>query len=303
MNTNKSLGFIGTGAMGAPMAERLIASGYQVSVYDPNPLALKPLVAMGARAATSARDAATGVSTVFACLPSPQVSREVALGASGIGKNLPDLKIYIEASTIGTSTVKEITHGLKQQGISLLDAPVSGGPRGARAGTLATMVAGDRAIYEQSLHLFEAIAQKVFYVGAEPGLAQMTKLANNMISAAGMAAASEAIILAVKAGVNPTTLVDAINASTGRNTATSDKFPQSVLTRSFNYGGKFSTMYKDVRLCLDEARALDVPMWVGSSVVQLWFQGMLEGRGDDDFTTITKMLEEWTGVTVDGRSS
>ena len=158
MNSNKSLGFIGTGAMGAPMAERLIASGYQVSVYDPNPLALKPLVAMGARAATSARDAATGVSTVFACLPSPQVSREVALGESGIGKNLPDLKIYIEASTIGTSTVKEISQSLRQQGISLLDAPVSGGPRGARAGTLATMVAGERAIYERSLHIFETIA-------------------------------------------------------------------------------------------------------------------------------------------------
>ena len=158
--------------MGAPMAERLIASGYQVSVYDPNPLALKPLVALGARAATSARDAASGVSTVFACLPSPNISREVALGEAGIGRNLPDLKIYIEASTIGTSAVKEIAQGLKQQGISLLDAPVSGGPRGARAGTLATMVAGDRAIYEQSLHIFETIAKKVFYVGVDPGLAQ-----------------------------------------------------------------------------------------------------------------------------------
>ena len=112
MKTSKSLGFIGAGAMGAPMAERLITSGYRVSVYDPNPLALKPLVAMGARAATSARDAATGVSTIFACLPSPQVSREVALGEIGIGKNLPDLKIYIEASTIGTSTVKEIAKGV-----------------------------------------------------------------------------------------------------------------------------------------------------------------------------------------------
>jgi 3-hydroxyisobutyrate dehydrogenase-like beta-hydroxyacid dehydrogenase len=119
--------------MGAPIAECLIASGYQVSVYDPNPLALKPLVDLGARAATSARDAASGVSTVFACLPSPTVSREVALGEAGIGRNLPDLKIYIEASTIGTSAIKEIAQGLKQQGISLLDAPVSGGPRGARA--------------------------------------------------------------------------------------------------------------------------------------------------------------------------
>lgn len=287
--------------MGAPMVERLIAKGYQVAVYDPDKLAMEPLVALGARAADSPRDAASHADTVYACLPSPQVSREVALGDTGIGKNLPHLKVYIESSTIGTTCVKEIAQGLQAQGITLLDAPVSGGPRGARAGTLATMVAGDRAAYERSLHIFEAIAQKIFYVGEAPGLAQMTKLANNMISAAAMAATSEAVVLAVKAGVDPNTLIDAINSSTGRNTFTTDKLPQSVLTRSFDYGGKFSIIYKDVRLCLDEARALDVPMWVGHSVMQLWFQGMLEGRANDDYTTITKMFEDWSGVTVDGR--
>lgn len=296
------IGFIGVGAMGAPIAERLIDAGHSVAVFDVSAAAMQPLVARGAIAATSPRDAASGAHTVFACLPSPEVSREVALGESGMG-GAPGLKVYIETSTIGTAAIKAIAAGLGARGIQVLDAPVSGGPRGARAGTLATMVAGDRATFHSCLGLFETIAKKVFYVGAAPGLAQMTKLANNMISAAGMAAASEAVVLAVKAGVDARTLIDAINASTGRNTATSDKFPQSVLTRSFDYGGKFSTMYKDVRLCLDEARALDVPMWVGSSVVQLWFQGMLEGRGDDDYTTITRMIEEWTGTVVDGRDT
>lgn len=295
------IAFLGTGAMGAPMAERLIDAGHEVVVFDVSAAALQPLVARGAIAAASAHEAAAGAHTVFACLPTPEVSRAVALGADGIG-SAPGVEVYIETSTIGTAAVKEIAAGLAARGISVLDAPVSGGPRGARAGTLATMVAGERAVFDRCLPLFETIAKKVFYVGAAPGLAQMTKLANNMISAAGMAAASEAIVLAVKAGVDPRTLVDAINASTGRNTATSDKFPQSVLTRSFDYGGKFSIMYKDVRLCLDEARALDVPMWVGSAVVQLWFQGILEGRGNDDYTTITRMIEDWTGVAVDGRA-
>lgn len=301
MTTQTAIGFIGVGAMGAPMVERLIAKGFPVAVYDPDTSAMQPLVALGARAATSPRDAATGAGTVYTCLPSPQVSLEVALGDTGIGQDLPQLKVYIEASTIGTSTVKEMAQGLAQRGIALLDAPVSGGPRGARAGTLATMVAGDKAAYDISLPIFEAIAQKIFYVGEAPGLAQMTKLANNMISAAAMAATSEAVVLAVKAGVDSNTLIDAINSSTGRNTFTSDKIPQSVLTRSFDYGGKFSIIYKDVRLCLDEARALEVPMWVGHSVMQLWFQGMLEGRSNDDYTTITKMIEDWSGVTVDGR--
>jgi 3-hydroxyisobutyrate dehydrogenase-like beta-hydroxyacid dehydrogenase len=208
----------------------------------------------------------------------------------------------VETSTIGLTTVKKIAAGLAARGVGMLDAPVSGGPRGARAGTLATMVAGDKVLFERTRPLFEAIAKRVFHVGAEPGLGQMTKLANNMISAAGMAVASEVAVMAVKAGVDPTTLIDAINASTGRNTATSDKFPQSILPRTFDYGGKLSIMYKDVKLCLEEARALEIPMWVGSSVVQLWFQAMVEGRGQDDYTTLIKMIEGWTGVTVDGRT-
>ena len=185
----------------------------------------------------------------------------------------------------------------------MLDAPVSGGPRGARAGKLATMVAGDRAAFDRARPLFEAIAGKVFYVGAEPGLAQITKLANNMISAAGMAAAFETSAMAVKAGVDARVLIETVNASTGRNSATMDKFPAAVLTRSFDYGGKLSTMYKDVFLCLEEARELDVPMWVGSNVVQLWFHAMTQGRGNDDYTTLIKMIEDWAGVVVGGNES
>ena len=298
----RRIGFIGVGAMGAPMAERLLDAGHEVAVFDMTAAAMRPLVARGAIAAASAREAATGAATVFACLPSPAVSLEVALGPQGIA-GVQGLEVYVETSTIGMETVKAIAAGLGRRGVAVLDAPVSGGPRGARAGTLATMVAGERAVFERTLPLFEAIAHKVFYVGAAPGLAQMTKLANNMISAAGMAAACEAVVLAVKAGVDPNTLIAAINASTGRNSATEDKFPQSILPRSFDYGGKLSTMYKDVSLCLEDARAMQVPMWVGSSVVQLWFQAMTEGRGEDDYTTLIRMIEGWTGVVVDGRAN
>jgi 3-hydroxyisobutyrate dehydrogenase-like beta-hydroxyacid dehydrogenase len=290
------LGFIGLGAMGAPMAERLLAAGHELAVFDLNAAAVRPLVERGALARRSALEVATGADTVFACLPGPDASREVAqavAGARGLGT-------YVETSTIGTMALQSVVNAFAESSVSVLDAPVSGGPRGARAGTLATMVSGDRAAFERTRPLFEAIAGKVFYVGASPGLAQMTKLANNMISAAGMAAACEAVVLGVKAGLDPDILIDVINASTGRNSATQDKFPQSILPRSFDYGGKLATMYKDVQLCFDEARAMAVPMWVGSSVVQLWFQGMVEGRGQDDYTTIIKVIEGWTGVTVTG---
>jgi 3-hydroxyisobutyrate dehydrogenase-like beta-hydroxyacid dehydrogenase len=296
------LAFIGCGAMGAPMAERLIDAGHAVRLYDPNPAAMATLVKRGGVATASPREAADGCEIAFACLPSPEVSRKVALDPGGIA-SCRHLGIYIEMSTIGSKTVKAIAEGLAKSGIAVLDAPVSGGPRGARAGTLSTMVAGDRTAFDKAKPYLEAIARNVFYIGETPGLGQVTKLANNMISAAGMAAAFEASAMAVKAGVDARVLIDTVNASTGRNSATMDKFPASVLTRSFDYGGKLSTMYKDVFLCLEEARELNVPMWVGTNVVQLWFHAMTQGRGEDDYTTLIKMIEDWAGVVVGGNES
>ena len=294
--------FIGCGAMGAPMAERLIDAGYGVKVYDPNPTATAALVKRGASAVASPREAAAAADVAFACLPSPDISRAVALGPDGVA-GCANLGVYIEMSTIGSKAVKQIAEGLAKNGTVVLDAPVSGGPRGARAGTLSTMVAGERAAFDRVKPLFDTIARNVFYIGETPGLGQVTKLANNMISAAGMAAAFEASAMAVKAGVDARVLIDTINASTGRNSATMDKFPASILTRSFDYGGKISTMYKDVFLCLEEARELKVPMWVGSNVVQLWFHAMTEGRGDEDYTALIKMIEGWAGVIVGGNES
>jgi 3-hydroxyisobutyrate dehydrogenase-like beta-hydroxyacid dehydrogenase len=278
MSRLDTLAFIGCGAMGAPIAERLIDAGYTVRLFDPRADAMAPLVARGGVAAASPREAATGAAVAFACLPSPEVSRAVAFGADGV-IGAASLRSYVEMSTIGSSTIKEIAAALTAKGIVTLDAPVSGGPRGARAGTLSTMVAGERAAFERAKPMFNALARNVFYVGDTPGMGQVVKLANNMISAAGMLAAFEASAMAVKAGVDARTLIETVNASTGRNSATMDKFPASVLTRSFDYGGKVSTMYKDVSLCLEEARQLHVPMWLGANVVEMWHMGMAEGRG------------------------
>src|SRR5581483_8991559 len=206
-------------------------------------------------------------------------------------------------STIGSKTVKAIAAELEKKSIAMLDSPVSGGPRGARAGTLSTMTAGAHATFEHVKPMLQTLARNVFYVGDRPGLGQVVKLANNMISAAGMLAAFEASAMAVKAGVDARTLIETVNASTGRNATTLDKFPASILTRSFDYGGKVSTMYKDVSLCLEEAKHLKVPMWLGANVVEMWHMGMTEGRGDDDFTALIQMIEKWAGVIVGGNES
>jgi 3-hydroxyisobutyrate dehydrogenase-like beta-hydroxyacid dehydrogenase len=298
----QTIAFIGCGAMGAPIAERLIDSGYTVRVFDPNAAAMAPLVTRGAVATDTPREAATGAEAAFACLPSLEISRAVAFGPDGVS-GASSLRTYVEMSTIGSATIKEIAAELAKHNITTLDSPVSGGPRGARAGTLATMVAGERAAFDRIKPMFDAIARNVFYVGDTPGLAQIVKLANNMISAAGMLAAFEASAMAVKAGVDARVLIDTVNASTGRNSATMDKFPAAVLTRSFDYGGKISILHKDVSLCLEEAKALQVPMWLGANVVEMWHMGVAEGRGDEDMTALIKMIEKWAGVIVGGNES
>src|SRR5882672_11082230 len=176
----ETIAFLGLGQMGAPIAERLIDAGNTVRVFDPRAEAMAPLVRRGGIATASPREAVTGVEIAFACLPTPEVSRAVAFGADGV--NGKGLCIYVEMSTIGSKTVKAIAAELSKSDITVLDSPVSGGPRGARAGTLATMVSGDRATFDRVKPLFDTLARNVFYMGPEPGLAQVTKVANNMIS-------------------------------------------------------------------------------------------------------------------------
>lgn len=296
------IGFLGVGAMGAPMAERLLGSGFDLTIFDPSDRAAAPLMQAGAKRAASPLDAARGKDIVFACLPNPQVSLQAALGADGACHS-EGLKAYVEMSTIGSATVEEIAEGMQAHDIAVLDSPVSGGPRGARSGTLTTMVAGPRETFTLCEPVLKTIAKNVFYVGNTPGQGQVAKLANNMISAAAMATSFEAVTMGVKAGIDADVLIDLINVSTGRSGATLDKFPQSILTRSFDYGGKLSTMYKDIMLCLEEYRNRAVPHHVSSSVVQLWFQGMAQGRGDDDYTSLIKVIEEWAGVEVRGRAA
>lgn len=293
-------GFLGLGKMGGPMAERLAAEGVELTVFDPDDAAAERLVGMGASRAASPREAATGCDVVFACLPDPTVSLGVIDGPDGVAAAAPGT--YVEMSTIGSATIERIGEALPIE-TAFLDAPVSGGPRGARAGTLTTMVAGDASAFARAEPLLKIIAQKVYHVGARPGLGQVAKLANNMISAAGMVASFEAVVMGVKAGLDADALIDLINHSTGRCGATLDKFPASILPRTFDYGGKIGTMYKDVMLCLEEYRTHGVPHHGSAAAAQIWFQGMAAGWEDDDYTSLIRLVEGWAGVEVRGKAA
>jgi 3-hydroxyisobutyrate dehydrogenase-like beta-hydroxyacid dehydrogenase len=234
---------------------------------------------------------------VLVSLPTPEVVREVALGTNGI-VNGSTVRTYVDLSTTGPRVAEQVADGLGAKGIEVLDAPVSGGISGAKKGTLTVMVSGPLSVFEDVKPLLEIIGEKVIHVGQRPGLAQMMKLVNNFLSATAMAASSEAFVLGTKAGLDPGIMLKVINTSTGRNTATEDKFPGAILPRTFDWGFSTDLMYKDVKLCMEEAETLGVPMWVGNAVRQLWAYAVSQGGGPRDFTTIIQYIESWAGVEV-----
>ena len=232
----------------------------------------------------------------MASLPSLKISEKVALGEGGIvhGKKV---KRYIDLSTTGAPTAAEISAQLAKNNIVQIDSPVSGGVGGATKGTLAVMVSGPQAdidVVKDALGVFG----KVFVIGNEAGMAQTMKVANNFLSATAMAATAEAVAMGVKAGLDPAVMIDVINAGSGRNTASEGKFPQTILPRTFNYGFGTALMLKDVRLCIEEAKALDCPNHVMSAVLDQWEATNTEFGGDTDFTIIVQMVERRAGVTI-----
>jgi len=295
----KHVGFIGLGNMGTPMASRLIDAGYQLTVYDVRRESVNALAAKGAAAAASPAAVACAVDTVLLSLPDPTIVRDVAIGAGGVIAGT-QVKTVLDLSTTGTTAAREIAAALAARGITAVDAPVSGGVAGAMKGTLAVMVACPKTLYAELEPMLRHIG-KVFFIGERPGMGQTMKLANNLLSATATAATAEAIVFGVKAGLDPAVMCDVINAGSGRNTASQDKFPNQVLTRRFSQGFATGLMYKDVRLCLEEAQAAGVPMTVSAGVRALWARANDELGAGSDMTAIVQLLERAAGVEVRGK--
>lgn len=294
------IGFIGLGNMGGPMARRLIAAGHKLVVFDTRNDAVAPLVALGAQVASSPADVADRVETVMSSLPSLAISEKVALGEGGVihGKKV---KRYIDLSTTGSRAAAAIAASLAKKNIVQIDSPVSGGVGGATKGTLAVMVSGPQADIDAVKDVL-AVFGKVFVIGDKPGMAQTMKLANNFLSATAMAATAEAVAMGVKAGLDPAVMIDVINAGSGRTTASDGKFPQSILPRTFNYGFGTALMLKDVRLCNEEAKSLDVPGPVMNAVLGQWEATAAKFGGETDFTMIVQLVEQNAGVVIGKKS-
>ncbi|MEO8164435.1 MAG: NAD(P)-dependent oxidoreductase [Betaproteobacteria bacterium] len=294
----QTFGFVGVGRMGGLMAARLLDGGHRVVVYDVATEAVAALEKKGARRAASATGVADEADTVFLSLPNPEIVRRVSLDHDGVieGKKV---RRVVDFSTIGPRTATLVAKALAERKITYVDAPVSGGLKGAREGTLAVMVSCPKPVYGELESILKTFG-KPFHLGESAGQAQTMKLANNLLSAAAMALTSEVMVMGVKAGLDPKVMLEVLNAGSGRNTASQDKFPKSVLPGTFDFGFATGLSYKDVRLCIDEAEALGVPMICGAAVRQMLAVTNAMYGPDSDFTSMCKVIESWAGVEVRG---
>jgi 3-hydroxyisobutyrate dehydrogenase-like beta-hydroxyacid dehydrogenase len=290
-------GFIGLGRMGGAMARRLLDAGHQVLVYDPSPDAVQALVEHGAQPAADARAVADRAPIVFLSLPTPQIVLEVVLGTQGIreGKRL---EVCVDLSTSGPDAAVKLAAGLAERTIASLEAPVSGGIKGAREGTLSLMVAGPQATWERLQPLLK-IFGKAFFMGVNPGAGQTMKLVNNLLGACAIAITAEGMTMGIKAGLDPARMIEVLNISSGRSSATQDKWPRSVLPRTFDFGFAAGLCLKDVKMGLAAAQSLGVPVVVGSAVGGLLQRTVATLGADSDFTAMAKIVESDSGLDPD----
>lgn len=288
-----SVGFIGLGSMGAPMARRLAGAGHRLVVCDSSHEAARAFGKQGHEVVAAPREVARRCATVFASLPTPSVVRQIALGPDGVihGERI---RIFVDLSTTGPEVEIEVARALAKESIVMVDAPVSGGISGAEKGTLALMVSGTAEPIESVRPLLECMG-RIFLVGTRAGEGQTMKVLNNLLAATSLAATAEVLALGQKAGLSAETMLSIINAGTGRNFATENFFPKAFADPAYAAGMNCKLMFKDVRLGLEVADLHEAPLWVGVAVRQLW--GLAAAQTPmQDFMRITELAKRNANV-------
>lgn len=277
--TIKRAGFVGLGIMGAPMAQNLLKAGFEVTVWNRTAARMEPLVAAGARPAASPAEVAAASDVTVSCVTNSADVEQVALGPRGVIEGAPRGSVYIDCSTIAPGTARSVASQLATKGIEMLDAPISGGDVGAKAGTLAIMVGGEAATFERCLPVLQAMGKTIVHVGPA-GAGQVVKLCNQVAGGLNLLAMAEAITLSRRAGVDPAKMLEVVSAGAAGSWMLSNLGPRAV-NGDFAPGFMVDLMQKDLRLVLDAASETHTPL-PGSALVSQLFQSIqAEGRGRD----------------------
>ena len=296
------VGFIGFGGIGKPMAINIARSGFDLSVTDLRKEPLNDLAGHGATIMATPKEVAESSDIVLASLPSDKASEQVALAEDGVLNGAKSGDIYVELSTISPEVVHNISKQATRKGVSVLDAPVSGGLDQREEGTLSIMVGGESETLTKAMPVFKAFGNKVFHAGAT-GTGASAKLINNMLSGINMVATMEALVLGKKAGLNVQTLKDIVGASSGNSNVFKglvDKIctvsPEPPVGQTARQG--LHTMGKDLRLANEMAQNLSVPLSLGSSALQPFLAGLANDWADKEYWVIMEFFEQMSGVKV-----
>jgi 3-hydroxyisobutyrate dehydrogenase len=282
------IGFIGVGDMGGPMVRHLVDAGHDVRAFDRDDAALSAVVDAGATDGESAAGAVEGADIVLLSLPSPD---EVTSVIDRIESALASGTVLVDTTTSRPATTNAIAGRLASQSVEVLGAPVSGGPSGAAAGTLTLIVGGDRAVLDACKPVLDAFADELFHVGDDPGDGHAAKLLNNYLTYTALVATSEAVVLGENAGLDGRQLVDVFSASTGRNRATEETFPEEILTGEYGYGFPLELAEKDTRLFTEFAREQDTPVLLGHVTHHLLGYARSVEGDDADRARVYEFLE------------
>jgi 3-hydroxyisobutyrate dehydrogenase len=295
------IGFVGLGQMGAPMARNLARAGFALALADLD-RARTAQLAGELKADAPAGLGAIGAAcrAVIAMLPDGRAVREVVLGDRGLASGLARGSIVIDMSSSAPVGTRELGAALAERGIGLVDAPVSGGVKRAVDGSLSIMAGGDAAAIERVRPVLAAMGKTVFLTGPL-GSGHAMKALNNYVSAAGLAAAVEAVLAGSRFGLDPAVMVAILNASTGKNNSTENKFPQFVLPRRFASGFSLGLMVKDLRTALDLAHATGTPVPLAETCVAAWAEAERELGGGADHTAVARYWERLAGAEIPRR--
>jgi 2-hydroxy-3-oxopropionate reductase len=290
------IGFIGLGIMGKPMSKNLLKAGYKLVVHDLNKSAVDELVSMGAEQGAVPEEVAGKCEFVITMLPNSPHVKEVLLGKNGLIEGLKAGSVFIDMSSISPIVSRELSQKLEERGIEMLDAPVSGGEPKAIEGTLSVMVGGKKDVFDRSFPILKSMAASVVHTGTI-GAGNVTKLANQIIVALNIAAMSEALVLATKAGVEPELVYQAIRGGLAGSTVLDAKVPL-VMDRKFNPGFRINLHIKDLSNALDTSHEIGVPLPLTSAVMEIMQALKVDGMGENDHGSIIKYYEKLAKIEV-----
>ncbi|MGD9123844.1 MAG: NAD(P)-dependent oxidoreductase [Desulfarculaceae bacterium] len=288
----QSVGFIGLGVMGGVMSKRLLEAGYKVIAYDIVEESLRTVVDAGAEKASSLDDVAKNADVIICMLPTPNATKEVFLGEKGLINMVRPGSILVDMSTSSPLLAREINEKFVNLGTEVLDAPVSGGIAGAKAGTLTIMVGGEEKTLDAVKPIMECLGGKIHYIGPA-GSGHTMKLVNNMLFAVIMSATSEAMVLGIKAGLDPKVLREIINASSGRSYAMDIKVRDFVLPGNFEPGFAATLQIKDMDLALQMGKDLNTPLMMANLARQFYQAVLTADKGHKDTSIIYEIFEKF----------